>query len=103
MSNVEKFPLAARTLSEYDALLAAAPAALDVIPGAVYMCDHEGWIVRFNSEAAELWGRTPAVEEPKDRFCGSYRLFTWTVLPFRMTTAPWRRRSRPAQRPEMLK
>ena len=65
MSNVEELPIAAARLTEYEALVAAAPAALDAIPGAVYLCDHEGWLVRFNSEAAELWGRTPAVDDTK--------------------------------------
>jgi PAS domain S-box-containing protein len=62
-------------LTEFDALVAAAPAALDAIPGAVYVCDHEGWLVSYNSEAAELWGRRPALAGPKERFCGSHRLF----------------------------
>jgi PAS domain S-box-containing protein len=75
MSNVEEFPVAARKLSEYDALVAAAPSVLDAIPGAVYLCDHEGWLIRYNAEAAELWGRTPSLEEKRERFCGSHRLF----------------------------
>ncbi|MGK6355810.1 PAS domain S-box protein [Sphingomonas sp. DT-207] len=72
---MEEFPLTARTLTEYEALAAAAPTTLDAIPGAVYICDHEGWLVRYNSEAAELWGRTPALDGTRDRFCGSHRLF----------------------------
>jgi PAS domain S-box-containing protein len=75
LSNVEEFPLKARTLTEYEALVAAAPSALDAIPGAVYICDHEGWLVRYNMEAAELWGRAPALEGARERFCGSHRLF----------------------------
>lgn len=75
MSNIEEFPLTGRLLSEYEALVAAAPSALDAIPGAVYVCDHEGWLVRYNSEAAELWGRRPSLEEPREKFCGSHRLF----------------------------
>jgi PAS domain S-box-containing protein len=75
MSNVEEFPLTGRLLSEYEALLTAAPGALDAIPGAVYVCDHEGWLVRYNSEAAVLWGRQPSLAEPRPRFCGSHRLF----------------------------
>ncbi|MGK9055661.1 hypothetical protein, partial [Neorhizobium petrolearium] len=38
MSNIEEFPLPSRKLSEYDALVAAAPSVLDAIPGAVYLC-----------------------------------------------------------------
>jgi PAS domain-containing protein len=75
MSNVQEFPTAARTLTEYEALVAAAPSALDAIPGAVYVCDHEGWLVRYNNEAAELWGRTPDLRQHSERFCGSHRLF----------------------------
>ncbi|MBY5639343.1 PAS domain S-box protein [Rhizobium leguminosarum] len=75
MSNVEEFPATARKLSEYDALVAAAPSVLDAIPGAVYLCDQEGWLTRYNAEAAELWGRAPSLEETLERFCGSHRLF----------------------------
>ncbi|WP_188821681.1 PAS domain S-box protein [Brucella endophytica] len=75
MSNVESFPTALPGLSEYEALLAAAPSVLDAVPGAVYICDHEGWVVRYNAEAAEAWGRAPAPDGPRDLFCGSHRLF----------------------------
>ncbi|NDK48885.1 PAS domain-containing sensor histidine kinase [Rhizobium laguerreae] len=75
MSNVQEFPAATRKLSEYDALVAAAPSVLDAIPGAVYLCDREGWLVRYNAEAAELWGRAPSLDEAPERFCGSHRLF----------------------------
>ncbi|WP_011579963.1 MULTISPECIES: PAS domain-containing sensor histidine kinase [Chelativorans] len=73
MSNVEEFPVTARRLSEYEALVAAGSSALEAIPGAVYLCDHEGWLVRYNTEAAELWGQSPP--ENNVRFCGSHRLF----------------------------
>ena len=53
--------------------MAAAPSVLDAIPGAVYLCDHDGWLVRFNKEAAELWARTP-IGEKSERFCGSHAL-----------------------------
>lgn len=83
MSNIEEFPLAARRPTEYDALVAAGPAALDAIPGAVYICDHEGWLVCYNSEAAQVWGRSPALDGSRERFCGSHRLFhvDGTMLP----------------------
>lgn len=73
MSNVEEFPLAARRPTQYEALVAAGPAALDAIPGAVYICDDEGWLVGYNSEAAQLWGRSPTLDKGR-RFCGSHRL-----------------------------
>jgi PAS domain S-box-containing protein len=84
MSNVEEFPRATRSSSEFESLVAASPTALDPIPGAVYLCDHEGWLVRYNSEAAELWGRAPPVGKNGVRICGSHRLFLTdgTPLPF---------------------
>lgn len=75
MSKVEEFPHPARRLTEYEALVAAAPSVLDAIPGAVYLCDHDGWLVRYNNEAAELWGRVPSLGEMRERFCGSHALF----------------------------
>lgn len=63
-----------RDPSEYEALLASAPSLLEAMPGAVYLCDAEGWLVRYNSEAAELWGRKPKLGR-KERFCGSHKLF----------------------------
>src|SRR5687768_9055127 len=83
MSSVEELPLAARKPTEYEALVAAGLSALDAIPGAVYICDHEGWLVQYNSEAATVWGRAPALGDRKERFCGSHRLFfsDGTALP----------------------
>ncbi|MGY2931916.1 PAS domain S-box-containing protein [Bradyrhizobium sp. GM6.1] len=75
MSNVEDFPVSARRQStEFEALVAAGHAALDVIPGAVYLCDAEGLLVAYNSEAVELWGRMPDMAK-KERFCGSHQLY----------------------------
>lgn len=59
--------------SEYDALVAAPAGVLEAIPGAVYICDAAGWLIRYNSEAARLWGREPA--SGSARFCGSHLLF----------------------------
>ncbi len=75
LSNIEEFPVGARGLTEFEALASAAPSVLEAIPGAVYICDHEGWIVRYNTEAAGLWGRTPDLEGEKERYCGSLRLY----------------------------
>lgn len=75
MSNVEEFPLSVRRApTEFEALVAAGHAVLDAIPGAVYLCDAEGFLVAYNTEATELWGRTPDL--PKmERFCGSHQLY----------------------------
>jgi PAS domain S-box-containing protein len=75
MSNVQALPYHPQPLSEYDAPFAAAPGVLDAIPGAVYLCDADGWLVRYNSEAAALWGREPSLETHPERFCGSHRLY----------------------------
>jgi PAS domain S-box-containing protein len=47
---------------------------LDLLPVAVYVCDRDGAIVRWNHRATELWGRTPKPGDPSERFCGSYLL-----------------------------
>lgn len=68
--------------------MGAAPTALDAIPGAVYVCDHEGWLIRYNSEAASLWGRTPNLNGAKERFCGSHRLFLLDGTPLQPEDCP---------------
>ena len=52
-----------------------ADSIFDLIPAAVYVCDRNGVIVKYNRRAAELWGRTPKLGDPAERFCGSYRLY----------------------------
>jgi PAS domain S-box-containing protein len=76
MSNVEELPREGLAPSEYESLIAMGTGALDAIPGAVYLCDRDGWLVRYNDEAAQLWGRAPALGQHGDRFCGSHRLFS---------------------------
>ena len=88
MSNVEDFPSGGRKLTEFEALVGAAPSALDAIPGAVYLCDDEGWLIRFNSEAASLWGRMPNLNGARERFCGSHRLFLPDGTPLRPEDCP---------------
>jgi PAS domain S-box-containing protein len=88
MSNVEQFPASSRQLTEYDALIAAAPSALDAFPGAVYICDSEGWLLRYNNEAAELWGRQPDLDQRRERFCGSHRLYLTDGTPLAHQDCP---------------
>jgi PAS domain S-box-containing protein len=53
------------------------PARLfEQLPFAVYICDRDGLILRYNGRAAELWGRSPQLGDPDERFCGSYRMFS---------------------------
>ena len=77
-----------REPSEYDHLVSLDTSAIDVFPGAVYLCNREGWLVRYNTEAAELWGRTPLVGVEGDRFCGSHRLFGLDGAPLAFDDCP---------------
>ena len=56
---------------------------LDLLPVGVYVCDHAGVIVRYNRTAAELWGYSPLIPDPRIRFCGSHRLYNTdgTLIP----------------------
>src|ERR1700720_2185464 len=52
------------------------PARLfEQVPFAIYVCDRDGLVVRYNFRAAELWGRVPKLGDPNERFCGSYRMY----------------------------
>ena len=52
------------------------PARLfEQVPFAIYVCDRDGLVLRYNQRAAELWGRSPKLRDPDERFCGSYRMF----------------------------
>ncbi|MBY0298210.1 MAG: PAS domain-containing protein [Methylobacterium sp.] len=48
---------------------------LEVLPAAVYVCDLDGVVVRYNKKAAELWGRAPIPGDANELYCGSYRLY----------------------------
>ena len=48
---------------------------LEVLPAAAYTCDADGLISYFNQRAVQLWGRKPKLNDPVDRYCGSFRLF----------------------------
>jgi len=47
----------------------------ELCPVAVYSCATSGVIEAFNSRAADLWGRKPALGDTDEQFCGSYKLF----------------------------
>ncbi|MGP4689284.1 PAS domain-containing sensor histidine kinase [Agrobacterium pusense] len=88
MSNIEEFPRTVRSTTEFGSLAQASAAALDAIPGAVYLCDKDGWLVRYNSEAADLWGRKPPVGVNGTRLCGSHRLFLIDGTPLAVDDCP---------------
>lgn len=50
--------------------------ALDTLPTGAYTCDASGLITYYNQRAVDLWGRRPKLNDPTDRFCGSFKLFT---------------------------
>lgn len=51
------------------------PARLfEQLPFAVYVCDQDGLVLRYNRRAAELWGRAPELGDSNERFCGSHRM-----------------------------
>ena len=61
------------------------------IPAGAYTCDPDGLITYFNQHAVDLWGRAPKLNDPVDRFCGSFKLFDTDGSPVPTTSAGWRR------------
>lgn len=56
---------------------------LDVLPAGAYTCNKEGLITYFNAYAQELWGRSPKLYDPADRFSGAYKLYQPDGTPLR--------------------
>ncbi len=50
-------------------------ALFELGPIGVYSCDASGMIQDFNRRAAEMWGREPELDNPDERFFGSFKLF----------------------------
>src|SRR6202140_171907 len=48
---------------------------LEKMPAGAYPCDPDGLIPYFNQHAVQLWGRKPKLNDPVDRFCGSFKLY----------------------------
>jgi signal transduction histidine kinase/CheY-like chemotaxis protein len=48
---------------------------LERLPAGAYTCDPDGLITYFNQHAVQLWGRSPKLNDPVDRFCGSFKLY----------------------------
>lgn len=44
-------------------------------PVAVYTCDAAGRIVEYNRRAVDAWGRTPAIGDNAELYCGSYKMY----------------------------
>src|SRR5712671_459424 len=47
---------------------------LEKLPAAAYICNVNGHITYFNRHAVDLWGREPKLNDPANRFCGSFKL-----------------------------
>jgi len=47
----------------------------DLVPIAVYTCDANGLIQEYNHRAVELWGREPEKNNPKEKYCGSFKIY----------------------------
>lgn len=54
---------------------------LENLPAGAYTCDAEGLITYSNSKAIRMWGRTPALLNTSDRWCGSFKLFSTDGTP----------------------
>ena len=64
------------TIALEEAQVFEMPARLfEQLPFAIYICDRNGLVLRYNRRAAELWGRSPKLGDPNERFCGSYKMF----------------------------
>src|SRR4051812_32609 len=49
---------------------------LEALPAAAYTCDAHGLITYYNQRAVAAWGREPQLNDPADRYCGSFRMST---------------------------
>jgi PAS domain S-box-containing protein len=61
---------------------------LEWLPIGVSVCDAEGYLVQYNSRAAELWGRSPTVGNQGQRFTGAYRAYRPNGKPLPVEQAP---------------
>jgi PAS domain S-box-containing protein len=48
---------------------------LNLLPLAAYVVRADGVVIWYNARAVELWGRTPAIGDTDERFCGAHTLY----------------------------
>lgn len=72
---VDQRPKAEERAAPVDPKLPVVGHLFDLLPVAIYVCDPSGLIIYYNNHAANLWGRSPRLNDPTDRFCGSYRMY----------------------------
>lgn len=56
---------------------------LDKLPAGAYTCDAGGLITYFNRHAVTVWGRAPRLNDPVDKYCGSFKLFASNGTPLK--------------------
>jgi PAS domain S-box-containing protein len=49
---------------------------LENLPVGAYTCDVAGVITYYNRRAVDVWGREPALNDPGERCCGAFLMFT---------------------------
>ena len=54
---------------------------LEKLPAGAYICDADGLITYFNRSAVRLWGREPKLNDPVDRYCGSFKMLALDGTP----------------------
>jgi PAS domain S-box-containing protein len=59
---------------------------INALPAAIYMCDADGRLTRFNDAAVDLWGRMP--EPGKDHWCGSWKIYHLDGTPMALDQSP---------------
>ena len=72
-----KSDITARSAAASDLLnLGRQTRLIELFPMAAYAVRApDGVIAWYNSRAAELWGRVPAIDDTDERFCGAYKLY----------------------------
>ena len=61
---------------------------LDSLPVALYLCGKDGRLLRYNQRCAELWGRSPSLHDPAERYCGFPRGFGTDGTPLSEKNCP---------------
>src|ERR1051326_1013845 len=58
------------------------------MPAGFCVCDNSGEITFYNERAAELWGRSPSIGDPNERFTGAFKLYRADGAPLAHEASP---------------